>query len=187
MKKIIVLAVIGLSLIFTSCAIVSDAVVKSSKTAVYRYPWKNYSYDRVFNAALYAANVADEKITEADRSSGIIRTHYYDKDAQAEINRFYMITQGDKMVFYSASTYLAVTQEVDPVNDYFKITNEPRNAVFSPYAILPGSKEEAVWIDNTQKLLDNVIATRESAWRAVQDAIVDRISDACKILSGEKE
>jgi hypothetical protein len=59
--------------------------------------------------------------------------------------------------------------------------------VFSPYAILPGSKEEAVWIDNTQKLLDNVIATRESAWRAVQDAIVDRISDACKILSGEKE
>lgn len=188
MKKILILGMLSLSLIFTSCAAVSNAVVKSSKTATYSHPWKNYTYDKVFNAALYAMNADDEMITEADRSSGIIRTRYYDRNAQAEANGYYLITPGDKMVFYSSSTYLEVTQKVDPVADYYKITNVPKSATaFDTDSIMAGSKEEAIWIDNTQKFLDNVIATRESAWQAIQEAIVDRISEACKTLGGEKE
>jgi hypothetical protein len=182
MKKIGVILILLSGIFFTSCATLSNAVAKSSETAAFSYVWKNYSYDKVFNAALYALNIKNETIVDANRSSGVIHTKFSGESSITGGNGYYLITPGDKVVFYSSSVYIEVTQQVRPYDDYFKVTGTEKSENSSVHAINAGSPEEGTWIAETKKYLEKVLETRKSEWQSVQQSFVDNITDACKIL-----
>lgn len=155
------------------CGTLSNARVTSSVIATYSQPWVNGSYEKLFNATMYALNVNNETVIEANRSSGTIHTRIFNENGQPEGNGFYLIVSGSNAVFYSASTYFEKT---------FVLTQ----LTPATYGIKIGSEAESEWIYRNKAIADKIVQDKKDAWKSGQENFIQKINLAFDILQGKK-
>jgi len=190
MKKLVLILLISVfGYILFGCA-----TTTSSNLLNYKHQWKGFSYDEVFDAAMYALNNNGEVIVESNRSSGTIHTRLK-INGISEGDNYYLITKSKNAIWYSASFNLICEEGdeniyIDKVNsdEWKRCVDDAVNQITVEQLTDPWERE----IYNKLKKDDvvEVIVPRTKHitgnWSAYQENIVEHISEALKNLNGSE-
>jgi len=161
----------------------------TSRLATYNHLWKGYSYDEIFDAALYAFNNNGEVIVESNRSSGTIHTRLKINGIDDGDN-YYLITKSKNAIYYSASFYFICNGG----NEYIYIENVNSDEWKRCYndAVHRVTQIELPSTDFNEKYTNDEIVQVEVSivkhltgnWTAYQENTTEHIDDALKTISG---